>query len=78
MLNVQLRIRRLALNPPDAQHPATRAGAVRTAAEEVRAAGQRLLEEPPVFESFAENDPQHAAMARMGHFVQARAPAIDR
>ena len=46
-------------------------------AQQIGAAGERLLEKPLLLERLAEDDPQHAAMARIGHRLDTGAPPID-
>src|SRR5262249_58766338 len=50
---------------------------VGTPAEQIRAAGQRLLEEPLLLEHLAEDDLQHFFVAIARHALDARPPAID-
>src|SRR6266496_3304292 len=49
----------------------------RSPAEQIGAAGERLLEEPLLLAGFAENHVQHRAVTRMVHRLDARAPALD-
>src|SRR5712691_6323884 len=66
------------LYPPGRQHAADpRPDALAPAAEQIRLAGARLLEEPLLLEGFAENDLQHSAVPRVGHRLDARPPAVN-
>src|SRR5215218_8070770 len=67
----------LSFYPPHAQHPAAGAGAVGAAAEQIRSAGDRLLEEPLVFDRLTQNHAQQAAMAGVGQRVHSRPPFFD-
>ncbi len=49
----------------------------RPAAEQIGAAGKRLLEEPLLLARFAEDDAKHPAMAGVGHRLHAGPPAIQ-
>jgi hypothetical protein len=68
---------RLLLNPPLCEHAAAGAGAIGAAAEQVLPTGNRLLEEPLVFEGFAEDHAEHAQMPRIREPLEARAPLLD-
>ena len=50
-------------HPPRGKHGALGAGAVGPPAEEVGAAGQRLLEDPLMLECFAEDHVQHGPVS---------------
>src|SRR5205823_1586704 len=64
-------------DPPHRENAPTRARAVRPSSQQVRPAGERLVEEPFVLERLAKDDAQQAAMARVRHGLDARSPNID-
>src|SRR5271169_3919596 len=64
--------------PPGRQHVANpRPDVLTPAAEQIGPPRARLIEEPLLLEGFPENDPQHSALPGVGHFLDARTPAVD-
>src|SRR3954447_20063521 len=65
------------LNPPRRQHFANQlADAVGPAPEQIGPARERLLEGSLLLDGLAENDPQHPAVAGVGHAFHLRLPAF--
>src|SRR5262249_25062010 len=66
------------LNPARRQDfPDTRADVLGSSTQQIQTSGERLFEEPFLFERLAEHHPQHAAVPGVGHRFDARGPAVD-